>query len=650
MRLWMVVCLLSLPIAVVSAEDRFEFDGKTLFFSGHRTGHSVSDFAALDGAYPIFTRSFRLPSGVRHFVSLRFGGLLYTDDSGRTLRRSRGLPKRPLFDGAFYRDVLNLWQNPQRPEHLLAVNKHDVLESTDGGASFRIFHDGEVEKIGGRNTFTAIAGGTDAKGALTEIWLGTSIRGVVRLSLSGKTKSVFIQKGVPFLRHRKSVKFYEKIVDLVVDKRGVVFALTEFQPALCVLSGASFTAHPLPGKGLQVGVSLFYEEQGGRMFVTTDRQVFETEAPFPKAPRWSGRSVSEVFGDGAFGALLRTGQGALYSNANLARVVSARSFARRDLRGIYVSYTTARKKRAKLYRLIDRYGFNAAVVDIKDDAGRLLHGSKLPEARIMGNHIERIPIRKLLGALRKRDVYTIARIVVFKDPKLFSFKNNKYSIRNWKTGKPWIGVPGERWTDGFSTFVHDYNLRVADEAEALGFDEIQFDYIRFPTDGPIWQGKWLHKPKGAYRSEAIEAFLHKARQRLTIPISADLYGYNAIYREGSIIGQDVVDMGEFVDVISPMHYSSHFGDDYLGHVSKDNRTRMLLKLGCERPRMMGFGRYMVRPWLQAFRMKISIWGWGDSYMKNQIQGTKEGGGQGYLWWGPLDNFHLPGRVQQELSR
>ena len=106
-------------------------------------------------------------------------------------------------------------------------------------------------------------------------------------------------------------------------------------------------------------------------------------------------------------------------------------------------------------------------MDIKDDAGRLLHGSKLPEARTMGNHIERIPIRKLLDALRKRGVYTIARIVVFKDPKLFSFKNNKYSIRNWKTGKPWIGVPGERWTDGFSTFVHDYNLRVADEAEAL---------------------------------------------------------------------------------------------------------------------------------------------------------------------------------------
>ncbi|MCB1322990.1 MAG: hypothetical protein KDK34_22225, partial [Leptospiraceae bacterium] len=105
----------------------------------------------------------------------------------------------------------------------------------------------------------------------------------------------------------------------------------------------------------------------------------------------------------------------------------------------------------------------------------------------------------------------------------------------------------------------------------------------------------------------------------------------------------------FADVVSPMHYSSHFGDNYLDHIQpREKRTYELLKLGSERPVRMGQGRFQVRPWLQAFRIKIGIWGYGEPYMQNQILGSIAGGANGYQFWGPIQEFYIPGRVQKEL--
>ena len=318
------------------------------------------------------------------------------------------------------------------------------------------------------------------------------------------------------------------------------------------------------------------------------------------------------------------------------------------MRAMYISPTSARSKQRMVFDLLDNYGFNAAVIDVKDDFGRLIYGSKLPEAREMNNARRRADIEGLVKKLKARGIYTIARQVVFKDQVLFRYQGSKFAIRDKYSGAPWVGNEKERWVDTYSPWVHDYNVRVAKEVGALGFDEIQFDYIRFPSDGPIGRCRWSYREGDAYKSEALENFLMKARRDIPQPISVDIYGYHGIYRAGTTIGQDLVDVGEFVDVVSPMHYSSHFGNSYLNHHPKAIRAYELLKLGTERPVRMSQGRFQIRPWIQAFRMKISIWGYGEPYMENQIRGTIDGGGSGFLWWGPIKEFYIPGRVQQRL--
>ena len=320
------------------------------------------------------------------------------------------------------------------------------------------------------------------------------------------------------------------------------------------------------------------------------------------------------------------------------------------MRALYISPTSAKKKRRRVFRLIDKYNFNAAVIDVKDDFGRLIYGSKLPEAKQMRNHIERAPLRSLVRKLKQKKVYLIARMVVFKDNRVFRYKRGAYAIRDRYTGKPWVGNDVERWTDAYSTWVQNYFIRIAREVIALGFDEIQFDYIRFPSDGPVHRCRWAHKKRDAYKSEALEAFLRKARASISAPISIDIYGYNGMYRVAGRVGQDLKDLGDYVDVISPMHYSSHYGPKYLEKVPRKNRAYELLRMGSARPIGMANGRFRVRPWLQSFKLLIGRWGWGEAYMKAQIQGTIDGGGSGFMWWGPIKLFYIPGRVQKKMFK
>jgi hypothetical protein len=265
----------------------------------------------------------------------------------------------------------------------------------------------------------------------------------------------------------------------------------------------------------------------------------------------------------------------------------------------------------------------------------------------MNNDFARAPIREIVAELKERKIYTIARQVVFKDNRVYAFQRNRYAIRD-VGGGPWGADQEERWVDSYSTWVHNYNIRVAREVLALGFDEIQFDYIRFPSDGPIGRCRWSHKQGNAYKSEALESFLRKARSQIDAPISIDVFGYNAIYRAGGVIGQDIFDMGKYIDVLSPMHYSSHFGPRYMRDVPRDQRAHALLKLGCERPVRRSRGGFQVRPWLQAFEMMGATWGSGRPYMRGQILGSLEGGCNGFLWWGPIARFRVPGEAQNDL--
>ncbi len=607
---------------------------------------------------PLFARRLsRGEAGTRILVSLRNGGLVFTDDEGSTWRRSTGLPRRFVpedYGGpVLFRDVEDVWQNPKQPAHLLAVVKHRLLESRDGGVSFQ-----EMPDTGIRANYTAVAARVNAAGELSELFLGTSVHGVYRIWLNRgayrKGGYAHTFRGLPYERHDARLWLFDEVVGLAVEEpTGMLQVAVRFQGGLYEarigtareqMTFARSGPENLPdAENIHALGSV-----DGRTVLSGSGGLYIREVGAAGArPGWRFVSADAAYGSvRRFAALLFDGPGRI----SVQRFVSERSHSYPDpVRAIYVSPTTAKSRQRELFKLLGDYPFNAAVIDVKDDFGRLVYGSSLPEAKAMGNDRERAPIRQLARDLKARGLYLIARVVVFKDSRLYSYDRGRYALVDYATGAPWQGSDVERWVDTYSTFVQNYNIRVAREVLALGFDEIQFDYIRFPSDGPVHRIRWRHRRGNAYKSEALEAFLRKARANISAPISVDIYGYNGMYRVAGLVGQDLVDLGDYVDVVSPMHYSSHYGPLYLEATPRARRTFTLLQMGTQRPRLMGAGRFSVRPWVQCFQLLTGRWGWGPQYMRDQIEGVLAGKGTGVLWWGPLRLFHIPGSVHKAME-
>lgn len=652
-------------------DDREAFESVARFFPAQfpaQSGNAASSatFATLNSRAfwqsrlrPIFVRAIvDADQNTWQALSLRFGGILLVGPRGE-VRPLTALPQRFLpaeYSGPqLYRDVLDLWQNPKRPQELWLINKHNVLRSLDGGESFTVF---DVPAVVRRATLTAISARIDAEGNVTDLYLGSALRGVTRCAPGNALSGCYqILRGLPNLHHQDGAYFYEEISGLVYDQAGErLLATTSFQPGLFALArgAAAFTRMELPGLNPEIPIqnllfdpgtrTAWISTEGGLLSQSLDdgswhsyrweslKAVRRTEATVSRPISWT---FATTMPGGRIG----------FTRTRSPAVIRAP----RNIRALYVSPTSARERQTQVFDLLDRFQMNAVVIDVKDDYGRLVYGSNLPEAVEMNNHRPLAPIRELVARLKERNVYVIARQVVFKDARAFAYQGNRYAIIDRTTGGPWAYEEVERWVDTYAEWIHNYNVRVAREVVELGFDEVQFDYIRFPSDGPIGNGHWRFRRGDAYRSEALESFLMKARSELNVPISIDIYGYHAMYRSGAVIGQDVVDMGEFVDVVSPMHYSSHFGDNYLDHIHpREARTHELLRTGVERPIRIGSGRFLVRPWLQAFRMRTGPWGWGEPYMESQMLGAIEGGAAGFLWWGPIQDFYMPGRVQARI--
>ena len=158
----------------------------------------------------------------------------------------------------------------------------------------------------------------------------------------------------------------------------------------------------------------------------------------------------------------------------------------------------------------------------------------------------------------------------------------------------------EYWVDPYNPFVWSYNVAVAEELQRRGVDEIQFDYIRFPSDGNLSTIRYRHRREGMDMIDALESFLAMARQSIHIPISTDLYGYSTWHRMGNWIGQSTEMLADYVDVISPMYYPSHFPRDFMKNEPYLQRARRIYQEGTLRARAVVDGRSLIRPYVQAF--------------------------------------------------
>jgi hypothetical protein len=287
---------------------------------------------------------------------------------------------------------------------------------------------------------------------------------------------------------------------------------------------------------------------------------------------------------------------------------------------------------------------NALVVDLKSERGLLPYPSRVPMALEIGAEQPRVipDLKALLESLHAQGLYVIARIVVFRDGTL-AVARPDLAVRT-AGGGLWHDGEGMAWTDPFSREVWDYNIAVAVEAARAGFDEIQFDYVRFP-DAP---GLVLSEPSTqASRIAAISGFLALARRELTpynVFIGADLFGYVCWNLDDTGIGQRLENILPEVDYVSPMLYPSTFQFGIPGIRNPVAHPHDIVFRSLQR----ALSRTVVpperfRPWLQAFRdYAFDRRDFGAAEIRAQISGAQEAGADGFMLWNPGNAYTSAG--------
>ncbi|PKQ28033.1 MAG: hypothetical protein CVT63_04830 [Candidatus Anoxymicrobium japonicum] len=283
----------------------------------------------------------------------------------------------------------------------------------------------------------------------------------------------------------------------------------------------------------------------------------------------------------------------------------------------------------RVIALVDRTELNALQIDLKDEAGQIgfnINNTLAQQAKAASNYIK---LDECVDRMRFKNIYSIARIVCFKDPKVGRARPD-LAVQG-KAGGPW--GKGD-WLDPYSKEVWDYDLAVAEAAARAGFNEIQFDYVRFPSDGNTsacaYPRQDARKP-----SEVINDFLTYAREKLApfnVFISTDLFGLTASKQGDMNIGQNIVDIAKRVDFISPMVYPSHYNPGEYGIKTPEaNPGDTVTKSIEEFKKKMAGTQSRLRPWLQDFSLKIP---YTPDMVRRQIDACEKLGMREWLLWDP----------------
>lgn len=333
-----------------------------------------------------------------------------------------------------------------------------------------------------------------------------------------------------------------------------------------------------------------------------------------------------------------------------------------DRFGIYLQPHQCKGQRFQSHlQFLKKHNLNSIVVDFKDDLGNLTYDSGLAMAREVGAVRPSFSAKTLLAEAKKNNLYVIARLVVFKDARLYAFQQNRFATWDGTTDRPWGNmietesggmVPKEYWVDPYAPEVWEYNLAIAEELQSLGVDEIQFDYIRFPTDGPVSRIRYRHRQEGMEKIDALESFLAQAREKLQIPISTDLYGFNCWYRMEGWTGQNLQRFADYVDVICPMFYPSHFPSSFMKGVPYLERAHRIYYEGVLRAAEITDNRCVIRPYVQAFllggerKMNETTY---RNYLMQQVDGLVTADPRaGFTLWNNSNKYYMVGSGLKDM--
>jgi hypothetical protein len=317
------------------------------------------------------------------------------------------------------------------------------------------------------------------------------------------------------------------------------------------------------------------------------------------------------------------------------------------VKGIYLtakSVTTADKFN-ELTSLVGNTGLNTMVIDVKDDEGRVTYDSELPLVNeIQSDKNATIKdLASVVQTLKEKNIYTIARIVVFKDPYLAK-KKSEWAIKS-KNKTLWKDKSGIMWVDPHRQEVWDYSISIAQEVAKLGFDEIQWDYVRFPDYKNIEKEVTFAPSAFQTKEAAIGGFLKYAYSKVKTPsltISADVFGLTTSVSDDMGIGQKWEIMTQHVDVISPMMYPSHYAKGTYRIANPEADPYQLIKKGLQdaieknnKVQSQGKPVAKIRPWYQDFDMAIP---YSLKEVQDQIRAGNELGINEYLLWNAGNNY------------
>ncbi|MCP3973705.1 MAG: hypothetical protein GY720_04350 [bacterium] len=299
-----------------------------------------------------------------------------------------------------------------------------------------------------------------------------------------------------------------------------------------------------------------------------------------------------------------------------------------------------------LLELADQTGVNAFVVDTKAEGGTIFHDTEVALAHEIGAVQSFYDLERIIQDMDDHGLYKITRIVTFQD-NFLAKAQPEIAARDKETGEPWKNYNGIRWLDPTDKGSWRYPLDLAEEACRRGFDEIQFDYIRFPSDGPISQLEfdkletedYYGEESQEFRVNTIASFLEEAHSRLNpmgCAVAADIFAITLESSSDEGIGQSPREFSKYIDVLSPMIYSYTYGPGWKGWEDPNEHAVELVTLALDAgiPKLEGFSIY--RPWLQRAFIEA------DEILA--LQGVAEERDMGWMLWSANTSFnktHLP---------
>jgi hypothetical protein len=325
------------------------------------------------------------------------------------------------------------------------------------------------------------------------------------------------------------------------------------------------------------------------------------------------------------------------------------------VKAVYISawVAGAPKYRDPIVKMLDETELNSIVIDVKDSTGRVSFDMPVSEIQKEGSIEKRIKnIRELTDVLHKKNVYIIGRVAVFQDPYMTK-KHPEWSITKKSDGGVWKDRKGLSFLDPAKKEVQDYIVSVAKGAYEEGFDEINFDYIRYPSDGNMKDINY-HLKAGETRSDNIEKFFKylstEVKKEKNIPISADLFGLTTEATDDMGIGQIWEKALPYFDFLCPMVYPSHYPAGHMGFKNSADHpyeiiNQAIISAIIKTDKVAG-DKNKIRPWLQDFDM-------GATYTKELIQkefkAVYDNGLNSWMLWDP-SNKYTPSALELETNQ